>query len=101
MNDFFEINKSEPKVALCGLAYKPNIDDLRESPAVQIVDEILKEYNESNISIIEPNIINHKKYKVETLDEVKEKIDLFFILVGHNEFKILESKKNCISFVKF
>jgi len=61
----FELkNGRKPKVALMGLAFKPNIDDLRESPAKYIAQKILQDTNNEEYYIVEPNIEDHKVYKL-------------------------------------
>ncbi|RAE28983.1 UDP-N-acetyl-D-mannosamine dehydrogenase, partial [Burkholderia multivorans] len=44
------------KIAALGLAFKPNIDDLRESPARQIVNELSDKLPDATIMAVEPNI---------------------------------------------
>ncbi|WP_313960082.1 UDP binding domain-containing protein, partial [Brevibacterium casei] len=44
------------RIAALGLAFKPNIDDLRESPARQIVNQLSDELSEATIMAVEPNI---------------------------------------------
>ena len=95
----FEIqNRKKPIIAICGLAFKPNIDDLRESPAVFIAEKIKRSYPEDMVYFVEPNIKTHGSFKISSWVEAKIKADLHFILVAHNEFKN-EIPSNCISFV--
>ncbi len=72
-----------------GLAFKPNIDDLRQSPAVYIAQKVLQEANDETYFIVEPNIDNHPYYKVTAVEEAIEKADIITFLVAHNEFKAL------------
>ena len=58
---FVEQNEHEPVVACMGLAFKPNIDDLRESPAKYIASRIISE-SRADVLIIEPNISTHKSF---------------------------------------
>jgi len=84
----------KPKVALMGLAFKPNIDDLRESPAKYIVNEVLN--NDGEYLIVEPNIKEHKVFELTNYIEATEKADIIALLVAHDEFKELtfsEDKK--------
>ena len=61
----FELdNKRKPIVAMMGLAFKPNIDDLRESPAKYIVTKVMQSCNNANILVVEPNIQEHKVFKL-------------------------------------
>jgi UDP-N-acetyl-D-mannosaminuronic acid dehydrogenase len=77
-------------VAIMGLAFKPNIDDLRESPAKYIAQRILQDSHDDICFIVEPNIIEHKVFKLTTTLEAIEKADIVIFLVAHNEFKNLK-----------
>ena len=81
------------QIAALGLAFKPNIDDLRESPARQIVGRLADELPDANIMAVEPNIDQLPAELEErdnvTLTEVNEAIraaDIVLLLVDHNEF---------------
>ncbi|MBF6597926.1 MAG: UDP-N-acetyl-D-mannosamine dehydrogenase [Fermentimonas sp.] len=79
----------EPVVALMGLAFKPNIDDLRESPAKYIATKVMQGHNNADFLIVEPNIENHKVFKLTDYREAYEKADIIAMLVAHNQFKEL------------
>lgn len=86
----FEVKEGKaPSVALMGLAFKPNIDDLRQSPAVYIAQKVLQEAGEEDYFIVEPNIHEHAYYKITNMGEAVEKADIVAFLVAHNEFKTL------------
>ena len=80
----------KPIVALLGLAFKPNIDDLRESPAVYIAREML-DIDSAEVLLVEPNIDKLPKTlesgKLTSLKEAMETADIVAILVGHAQFK--------------
>ena len=115
INDFkpeFVINKikervkgiENPKVACLGLAFKPNIDDLRESPAINIAKKLAMEG--INILAVEPNIdelprdfSNIKNISLSSLENAKKNCDLLVILVGHKEFTNI-SGDNVLSWTK-
>lgn len=83
----FELkNKRKPIVAICGLAFKPNIDDLRESPAIYIAKKIQHYYPSELIHFIEPNIQSHPEFRISDLSCVTDICDLYFILVSHHQF---------------
>jgi UDP-N-acetyl-D-mannosaminuronic acid dehydrogenase len=84
----------KPKTALMGLAFKPNIDDLRESPAKYIAQKVLQNSNNEEHYIVEPNIESHSVYKLTKYNEAIEKADIIVFLVAHNEFKNLEISKD-------
>jgi UDP-N-acetyl-D-mannosaminuronic acid dehydrogenase len=97
----FEINnKRKPKIALMGLAFKPNIDDLRESPAKYIIQQVLQNSNGDDYFIVEPNIKSHPIYKLTDFEDACDQADIIVFLVAHNEFKKLQlsSKKIVLDF---
>ncbi|WP_036380939.1 UDP-N-acetyl-D-mannosamine dehydrogenase [Muricauda sp. MAR_2010_75] len=79
----------KPKIALMGLAFKPNIDDLRESPAKYIAQKVLQDANDEEYFIVEPNIEEHKVFKLTDYREAAKKADIIAFLVAHDEFKAL------------
>ena len=79
----------KPKTALMGLAFKPNIDDLRESPAKYIAQKVLQNSNNEEHFIVEPNIEEHNVFKLTTIKKAIEKSDIIVFLVAHDEFKSL------------
>jgi len=86
----FEIKHGrKPKIALMGLAFKPNIDDLRESPAKYIAQKVLQNANNEVYYIVEPNINSHNVFKLTTYKTAIEAADIVVFLVAHNEFKNL------------
>ena len=91
-------NKIEPTIAILGLAFKPNIDDLRESPALYIAKEIYKE--SKKCMIVEPNICDHDFFVLTDLKNAIDLSDIIVVLVKHDEFKslIIDETKNLIDF---
>lgn len=87
----FELeNGRQPKVAMMGLAFKPNIDDLRESPAKRITAEVMQSFSNADIMVVEPNITEHKVFKLTNYKEAYEQADIVVFLTAHDEFKTLE-----------
>jgi UDP-N-acetyl-D-mannosaminuronic acid dehydrogenase len=80
----------KPKVACLGLSFKPNIGDLRESPAVNIVNSLLPLMYD--IMVVEPNITEHKQFKLVSIADALQNADVFIVLVKHREF--LDAKIN-------
>jgi UDP-N-acetyl-D-mannosaminuronic acid dehydrogenase len=75
----------EPIIACMGLAFKPNIDDLRESPAKYITSRIISEAR-AEVLVVEPNITTHKSFNLTNYKEAYEKADIIVWLVSHKEF---------------
>lgn len=74
----------KPKIAFFGLSFKPNVDDLRESPAVNIVLSL--DAAGYQVLAVEPNIISHASIKIVSLEEAFSQADVFAILVQHRQF---------------
>lgn len=89
MKEFELEHGREPIVALMGLAFKPNIDDLRESPAKYIATKVMQGHNNGDFLIVEPNIAEHKVFKLTDYREAYEKADIVAFLVSHDQFKQL------------
>lgn len=79
----------KPCVAMMGLAFKPNIDDLRESPAKHIVAKVMQSCNNADILVVEPNVKEHNVFKLTDYKEAYEKADIVVMLVAHDPFKSL------------
>lgn len=84
----------QPIVAMMGLAFKPNIDDLRESPAKYITTKVMQSHNNADILVVEPNVQEHKVFKLTDYREAYEKADIVAFLVAHKEFKELPYRGN-------
>lgn len=86
----FELQQGrKPKIALMGLAFKPDIDDLRESPAKYIAQRVLQNANNEEYYIVEPNIDEHNVFKLNDYQSAFDKADIVVFLVAHKEFKKL------------
>lgn len=86
----FELdNHRKPIVAMMGLAFKPNIDDLRESPAKRITTEVMQGCNNADIMVVEPNLKAHKVFKLTDYQVAYEKADIIVFLTAHDQFKSL------------
>lgn len=91
----FELkNHRKPVVAMMGLAFKPDIDDLRESPAKQIVSRVMQSCNNADILVVEPNVKSHNVFKLTDYKEAYDKADIVVFLTAHNPFKTLNWDDN-------
>lgn len=86
----FELaNRRKPSVAMMGLAFKPDIDDLRESPAKLITSTVMQSGSNLDIMVVEPNIPRHNVYRLTDYREAYEKADIVAFLTAHSQFKTL------------
>lgn len=92
---FVEKNGREPVVACMGLAFKPDIDDLRESPAKYIVSRIITE-SRADVLIVEPNIASHPSFNLTDGKEAYAKADIIVWLVRHTPFLSIAKDANKI-----
>lgn len=88
---------NDVQIAALGLAFKPNIDDLRESPARQIVGRLAEELPQANIMAVEPNIEElpaeleaHENVTLTETGEAVRAADIVLLLVDHTEFGRLD-----------
>lgn len=77
----------KPRVGCYGLAFKPDVDDLRESPAVEIAQSLLS--CGVDIVAVEPNAAEHATIPLAPMDDVTRECDLLVFLVRHREFRAL------------
>ena len=84
------------KIACLGLAFKPDIDDLRESPALKITEQLAEKYP-NQILAVEPNVetlpakLATKNICHTKLDKALEEADVLVVLVDHKEFKAIQT----------
>lgn len=91
-----ELDKPSPVIAALGLAFKPDIDDLRESPAMDITAKLSSAFPHAQVLAVEPNV-SALPAKLEPLANVHladittalEQADIVLLLVDHKEFKAL------------
>jgi UDP-N-acetyl-D-mannosaminuronic acid dehydrogenase len=75
---------AKPKIACLGLAFKPDIDDLRESPALEVAEALVGQGYD--VVAVDPNIETHAVLPVVSLTEVVAQADVIAVLVKHREF---------------
>ena len=76
------------RIGCLGLAFKPDVDDLRESPALHITTELLVAGLE--VLACEPNLQDHPTIKLHNLEQVLADADLLVFLVAHTLFRKLD-----------
>ena len=84
---------SDVTIACFGLSFKPNTDDLRQSPALEIT-ETLSDWHSGKILVVEPNVsqlpqnlVNH--CVLVTASDALQQADVLVMLVDHDEFKVI------------
>ncbi len=89
--------ESSPTIALLGLAFKPDIDDLRESPALDIAVQVAQRYPDAAIHVVEPNIDELpaalqqlSNVEITALEPAISTADVVVLLVDHKEFYSIE-----------
>ncbi|BCD62067.1 UDP-N-acetyl-D-mannosaminuronic acid dehydrogenase [Nitratiruptor sp. YY08-26] len=85
---FEKENGKLPKIACMGLTFKPDIDDLRESPALYIARRLKAE--NFNIIVVEPNIEECKEFELVNYQDAIKEAEIIVFLVAHKEFKDLD-----------
>ena len=79
----------KPTVAMMGLAFKPDIDDLRESPSKYITAKVMQSCSNAEILVVEPNVKEHNVFKLTDYREAYEKADIVAFLTAHTPFREL------------
>ena len=92
--------KFRPKVAILGLAFKPDIDDLRASPAIKIAAKLTKE-TFADWMVVEPNIQSHPQFELTPYEEAIANADVIVVLVKHSKFKGLVGRNPAARVLNF
>jgi len=97
ISEALTVKGSSAKIACLGLAFKPNIDDLRESPSLQIVEELVKNHANAQFLIVEPHISElplqlktQRNIKFSNLKDAIKEADIVAVLVGHSAFSAVK-----------
>ncbi len=81
------------KIALLGLAYKGNVDDIRESPALSIIDQLKKNHPSFELAIFDPHVTKNKDFPLLSVEDTFKEADMAVVLTAHDEFKNLDPTK--------
>jgi UDP-N-acetyl-D-mannosaminuronic acid dehydrogenase len=90
-------NNRMPVVALMGVAFKPDIDDLRESPARHIIDQVFAAETGAELLVVEPNVESHPTYTLTPTDEAYKRADIVAFLTAHTPFRSLHYCDNKVT----
>lgn len=80
----------DPKVTVLGVTYKGNVDDIRESPATEIIRELRTENIE--LGIYDPYVKNYE-FELSNLEDAFVASDLVLVLADHKEYKYLSAEE--------
>ena len=82
-----KLGRRPARIGCFGLAFKPDVDDLRESPALHITTELVA----AGLDVLacEPNLSDHPTIKLHAIEQVLTEADLLVFLVAHSPFKDL------------
>lgn len=86
-----------PKIACLGLAFKPDVDDLRHSPALKVAKDLID--LKYDVVAVEPNIVKHSTIDLKGLNQAMQDCGVLAILVKHKDFiglKMPQNNVNCI-----
>jgi UDP-N-acetyl-D-mannosaminuronate dehydrogenase len=82
---------SGKKVTILGLAYKPDVDDLRESPAVEVAHKLAQVgMSVTAFEPFKPDFVLPGVFMATTLDEAVNQAEIIVLLVNHSDFRSLE-----------
>lgn len=98
--EFEKTHGKKAKVACMGLAFKPDIDDLRESPALYITQRLKQEG--VDVLAVEPNITSYPEFDIVDYKEAVASADIIVFLVAHKEFLDIDvdESKEVLAFCK-
>jgi len=82
-----------PVVACLGLAYKPDIDDLRESPALEVTRALAETLGAEQVLAVEPNCHSVEGLTLHRLEDALEAADIVVVLVSHRPFKGIDPER--------
>ena len=85
VDQFSSEHYRKPVIGVCGIAFKPDIDDLRNSAAITIC-EVLKK-NSLSMLVCEPHVDAYEDFHLTSFEEITASSDIIVFLVAHSQFK--------------
>lgn len=86
----FNLEKGrKPVVAMMGVAFKPDIDDLRESPAKIIINKVMHDAGQAEILVVEPNVRENSDFTLTPYEQAYNRADIVAFLTAHTPFRSL------------
>lgn len=86
-----QLAEENPVIAVLGLAFKADIDDVRESPAIEVVEKLLAK--NVSLKICDPYVNRYNSFETCSLEEAVKDADCLLILVDHKQFKEADKEK--------
>ena len=83
-------SKFDPRVGIFGLTFKANVNDLRESPALKIANELSKQ---NKTIFCDPNVSNCSNFVNHSVEDTLSNSDILIFLIAHDEFKKINIKE--------
>lgn len=81
----------DPVVGIFGLSYKQDIDDMRESPALEIA-RTLKGQNIGRLMVSEPFCRKHSEFELSDQETILREADIILLLVAHKQFRAIDKE---------
>ena len=89
ISDYFVRNNEYPNVALMGLTFKPDVDDIRESPSLLIAKKMINHKKINSLFLVDPNLKTSKDLNITDIETAIKKSQIIVFLVAHKEFNNL------------
>ncbi len=92
VNKILSLINSRESVACLGMSYKQDIDDTRESPSIEIANDLIDRLGKNRVNICDPYLKNMNGHELKTIERSIEESDLIVFCVPHSQFKNIDKK---------